>query len=195
MKSTPVQYGFLLAALTLAAFFVVYFFFSGFNYYRISVNINAFGLTFLYTFTAVILLIKMSRTRKMDFADFFQNSFGTMFIGGTISFLCIALFLNYVDSDAQALLQHQGIEQYLSSSKTDYESIQNPDAETTARYQAVVKYFSSDEVKNGKIFTLKHYFLLLGAIYSFYLVISLFLAIFFRSRNKTNANIRNHTPA
>ena len=195
MKNTSVQYGFLLAALTLAAFFIVYFFFSGFNYYRISVYINVFGLTFLYALFAVVLLVMMSRTKKMNFADFFQNSFGTMFLGGTISFLCIALFLNYVDTDAQALLIHQRNELNLNNLEAEYRSTKNPDAEIIARYQAGIEYFNSDKVKNEKVFALRDYFLLLGAIYSFYLVISLFLAIFFRSRNKTNANISNHTPA
>jgi hypothetical protein len=195
MNNTPVQYGFLLAALTLAAFFAVYFFFSGFNYYNISVKVNAFGLTFLYVLVTVILLVKLSRTQKMDFAEVFQNSFGAMFVGGTISFLCIVLFLNHIDPDAQALLQHQRIEQNLSSLETEYKSAKDPDTETTERYQAAVEYFNSDKAKNEKIFTLKNSLLMLGAVYSFYLAISLFLAIFFKSRNKTNANIRNHTAA
>ncbi len=183
IKNTPTHYGLLLAVITLVLFFAVYLFFSGFNYYSVTVNMNAFVLPAIYTLAVIILLYKKTNKEKLSFADSFKNSFLTLFIGGTVSFLAIAFFLNYVDEGAQTLLQHQRIEQNLQSVHADYKEIIEPSQEETQQYQEIVKYMQSDAAKDEPLFSLKKSFIILGILYSFYLVISLFLSIFFRTRN------------
>lgn len=61
MKNKPTHYGLLLAAITLILFFAVYFYFIGFNYYIISIQVNFFVLPALYTLASILLLYKHRR--------------------------------------------------------------------------------------------------------------------------------------
>ncbi|MGM5629706.1 DUF4199 family protein [Apibacter raozihei] len=194
MKNTPLHYGISLAILTLALFFAVYFFFSGFNYYLISLRVNVFVLPSIYVLFTVVLLYKRTSKYRLSFKECFKISFTTLFIGGTLSLLLIILFLNYADPDAQILLQHQRIEQNLNNLHSDYNSLKEPTKEETALYKELVKSLSSDTTKNELLFNFKNSFAILGVIYLFYLTISLFLSIFFRLRNP-NAIIHSNTPA
>ena len=46
MTKNPIAFGFGLYAITMFLFFVVYYFFAGPDYFNISINVNAFGLTY-----------------------------------------------------------------------------------------------------------------------------------------------------
>ncbi len=194
MKNTSIHYGLLLAVITLVLFFAVYYLCIGFNYYSISVKINAFILPAIYTLTVVILLYKKTNMEKLSFADSFKNAFLTMFIGGTLSFLAIAFFFNYVDKDAQTLLQHQRLEQSIESIHQEYKTIVEPTKEQTDNYHELLKSMNSESAKNDSLFSFKKSFIILGILYSFYLAISLFLSIFFRTRNP-HATLHSNTPS
>jgi hypothetical protein len=194
MKNTPVHYGLLLTAITLILFFAVYYFFIGFDYYIISVGVNVFALPAIYTLITIILLYKKTNIEKLSFAKNFQYSFVTMFLGGTVSYLLIALFFNFVDQDAQSLLQHQRLERNLENLYAEYQSLKEPTEEQTASYNEYVKSLTSESVRNERLFGLKNSFIILGILYLFYLTISVFLSIFFRTRTP-NATFNRHSPA
>ncbi|MDR1877100.1 MAG: DUF4199 domain-containing protein [Flavobacteriaceae bacterium] len=194
MKNTPIHYGLLLAAITFILFFAVYFFFIGFNYYMVSIKVNVFGLPSIYTLMAVILLYKKSNIKKLSFAKSLQYSFTTMFIGGTVSYLLIAFFFNYVDKESQVLLRHQGLEQILQGLHAEYQSVEDPTEEQTLHYEEYAKSLTSELAKKEPLFNLKNSFIILSLLYLFYLIISVLLSIFFRTRIP-HATLNNHPPA
>ncbi|MCO6564235.1 MAG: DUF4199 domain-containing protein [Apibacter sp.] len=193
MKNKPTHYGLLLVAITLILFFAVYFCFIGFNYYIISIQVNFFVLPALYTLVSIVLLYKLTNYKKLSFLKCLQYSFTTMFIGGTLSYLLIALFFNYIDLNAQQLLQDQGLNKMLENLNSEYESIQNPSEEITLKYNEYVNYLKVRISRNESFFTIKNSCIILSVLCFFYFIISVLLSIFFRTRI-SNATIYSHSP-
>lgn len=194
MKNKPTHYGLLLAAITLILFFAVYFYFIGFNYYIISIQVNFFVLPALYTLASILLLYKLTNYEKLSFLTCLQYSFTTMFIGGTLSFLFIALFFNYIDQDAQQLLQNQGLNKMLENLTFEYASIEHPTEAITLKYKEYVNNIQTRITEKESFFTFKNSCIILSVLYFFYFIISVLLSIFFRTR-KPNATIYSHSPA
>lgn len=182
MKNKPINYGLLLAAITLVLFFAVYFFFIGFDYYMVSIKVNFFVLPALYTLVTIILLYKKTNIQKLSFFKSLQYSFNTLFIGGTLSYLSIVLFFNFIDKDAENLLRHQRLEQSLKGLNAEYKSLQKPTKEDTFKYNMHVKGLTSKSAKSEPLFNLKNSCIILGILYLFYFTISVLLSIFFRTR-------------
>lgn len=187
MKNKPINYGLLLTAITLTLFFAVYFFFIGFDYYMVSIKVNFFVLPALYTLVTIILLYKKTNIQRLSFFKSLQYSFSTLFIGGTLSYLSIALFFNFIDKDAENLLRHQRLEQSLKGLNAEYKSLQKPTKEDTFKYNMHVKGLTSESAKSEPLFNPKNSFIILSILYLFYFTISVLLSIFFRTRTPHNS--------
>lgn len=171
-------------------FFIVYFFFLDENYFNITMIINSFVLPTLFIGTSVTSLIFYKRSEgKIYFRKAFQRVFTPMFIGGFLSLSSIFVFLNYIDTDAKDVLNHQFVERNKQELENVYQKEKNAlkDAkkleELEKDYKIQLQSFSKDMTKDKDMFQLeyfvKYYF---PAIIVFYLIISLFLSTFFKSK-------------
>ncbi|TWP22702.1 DUF4199 domain-containing protein [Apibacter muscae] len=192
MKNSSVHYGVLLGFLTLVLFFLVYFLFIGQSYYILSLRVNFFILPALYTLIAVILLYKKTSIQKLSFADCFTTSFSTMFIGGTVSFIIISLFLNYVDKGANEIFGHQLYTTWREGLDQEFSMLVKPSSEDIQKYHQYQKLLNWMITEEKYFFNLRMTVIILGMLYTFYLIISVFLSMFFRLRNP-HATIRSNT--
>lgn len=194
MKNKPTHYGLLLAAITIIIFFAVYLLYLGEDYYMISIKVNFFVLPGLYTLTALILLYKLTNQTKLPFLKCLSYSFTTLALGGTLSYIFIAIFFSYIDLHAQHLLYNQGMSKLMENLNAEYATIQNPSEEITSKYNEYVSILKLRMAMNEPFFTFKNSCVFLSALFFFYFIISLLLSIFFRTR-LPNATFHRHSPA
>jgi hypothetical protein len=72
-------------------------------------KVNAFGMPFLYAVGGFLSVYWYRGAGKITFTQAFKQAFVTLFIG--VSFCNVHFaFLNYVDTDARDLLNHQYIQ-------------------------------------------------------------------------------------
>ena len=116
-----------------------------------------------------------------------------MFIGGFLSMFSIFAFLNYVDTDAKDLLNHQYVERQKTELDNEYNKAKQILAkkedkeELDKKYQERLQSFAPELVKDKDIFTLftfkdfnfTYYF---SAVLVFYTILSTFFGSFFRSK-------------
>lgn len=197
MSKSPIQNGLILFATTMFLFFVVYYFFANANYWEFTMKANAFVMPFVYTiggFTSVYIL------RGKDFITFpqaFKQAFTTLFIGGFLSILSMFLFLNYGDTDARDLLNHQYISTEIKNLDTAYQqqkkdlaAIKNKD-QAAEKSKELEKNYS--DAKKGREVALqenRNYFsfsflsAVFGGIILFYLLLSIVIAAFLKNKKR-----------
>ncbi|MCB9201761.1 MAG: DUF4199 domain-containing protein [Flavobacteriales bacterium] len=182
--SQSVVTGFLVFVVSIVLFLVVYTFFYNENYYKISLGMNFFALSTLFTFGAIYAVEKRKKKQLVDFKDAFSSSFVTMFIGGSLFVLFVYLFMNYIDKEAGRTFYIQYLEVNLQSLDKEFKPyIEENNQEKIDIYKAFREQLTSDEVRNKNIFTLKNSFYVLGLLYLGYLFLSVILSLFLRHKS------------
>lgn len=182
--------GLILFALVMILFFGVYFFFLDEDYYLTSMKINAFVLPTLFVGVGLASIIFYKKEKgAVTFREAFRKIFTPMFIGGFLSLTAIFIFLNYVDTDAKQVLNYQFVEQNRLGLEEVYlkekQALKDPEKikELERDYQIQMKSFSDEMVQDKDMLTLEHFVkYYFPAILVFYLLVSLFLAVFFRTK-------------
>ncbi|MGE4514264.1 MAG: DUF4199 domain-containing protein [Chryseobacterium sp.] len=189
MTKSPSTLGILLFGATMVVFFVVYYFFSGVEYFDISLKANAFVLPIIYA-GAAFWSVKTywSSHKQVSFKDAFKRAFVPMFIGGILSILSIYAFLNFVDTDAKKLLNYQYVTRQKSELDKEYTSArkilkhQKDIDELDQKYKERIQSFTPEAVKGKDMLTASHFSGYFAAILIFYVVLSLFFGAFFRTK-------------
>jgi len=190
MTKSPSTLGILLFGATMIVFFVVYYFFSGVNYFDISLKANAFVLPLIYA-GAAFWSVKSywNNNRVVSFKDAFKRAFIPMFIGGALSIVSIYAFMNFVDPDAKKLLNYQYVTRQKAEMDKEYKSArkvlkhQKDIDELDQKYKERLPSFSPKAVKGKDMLTASHFSGYFAAILIFYVVLSLFFGAFFRTRS------------
>ncbi|MDQ0594119.1 hypothetical protein QFZ37_002488 [Chryseobacterium ginsenosidimutans] len=189
MTKSPSTLGIILFVATMIIFFVVYTFFSGINYFDISLKANAFVLPLLYAATAFWSVKTFWNNHKeVSFKQAFNRAFVPMFVGGILSIVSIYAFLNFADTDAKKLLNYQYVERQKSEMDKEYHSArkvlrhQKDIDELDKKYQERLPSFSPEAVKGKDMLTASHFSGYFAAILIFYVVLSVFFGAFFRTK-------------
>jgi hypothetical protein len=170
-------------------FFVVYSFFSGINYFDISLKANAFVLPLLYA-GAAFRSVKTywNNHRVVSFKQAFKRAFVPMFIGGILSIFSIYAYLNFVDTDAKKLLNYQYVTRQKAELDKEYTSArkilkhQKDIDELDQKYKERSQSFTPEAVKGKDMLTASHFSGYFAAILIFYVVLSVFFGAFFRTK-------------
>lgn len=189
MTKSPSTLGILLFAATMAVFFIVYYFFSGVEYFDISLKANAFVLPIIYAGAAFWSVKTYWNNHKLvSFKDAFKRAFVPMFIGGILSIFSIYAFLNFVDTDAKKLLNYQYVTRQKSELDKEYTTArkilkhQKDIDELDQKYKERLQSFTPEAVKGKDMLTASHFSGYFAAILIFYVVLSLFFGAFFRTK-------------
>lgn len=188
MTKSPVTLGILLYIATMLIFFVAYAFFSGINYFDISLKINAFVLPIIYALAAFWSVKSHWDKHRMGFREAFKRAFTPMFVGGVLSIVSIFSFLNFIDTDAKKLLNYQYVQRQKSELDKEYQSAkkvlkhQKDIDELEQKYQEGLQRFSPDAIKGKDMLTASHFSGYFAAILIFYVVLSVFFGAFFRTK-------------
>ncbi|WP_312344401.1 DUF4199 domain-containing protein [Chryseobacterium binzhouense] len=194
MTKSPVTLGILLFAATMLIFFVVYFFFSGINYFDISLKVNAFVLPVFYALAAFWSVKSHWNKHRMGFREAFKRAFVPMFVGGFLSVLSIFVFINFIDTDAKKLLNYQYVTRQKSELDKEYNSArkilkhQKDIDELEEKYKESLQRFSPEIIKGKDMLTASHFSGYFAAILIFYVVLSLFFGAFFRTKKVYTEN-------
>ena len=183
--------GFVLFIVTMIIFFAMYFFGMNTDYFNNTLLLNAFLLPAVYLAGAYISVDSVKKAGiPMGFRDVFGRAFKPMFFGGFLSVLSMFLFLNFVDRDAKYLLNFQYIERQKTELNNEYEKAKSTmvkeeeKAELEKNYQARLKSFSPEMIKDKDMFSFRQFTYYFGAIMVFYVILSTFFGSFFRSRTE-----------
>lgn len=189
MTKSPSTLGIILFIATMIVFFIVYYFFSGINYFDTSLKINAFLLPVLYAGTAFWSVKSYwNNHRVVTFREAFKRAFVPMFIGGILSVFSIYVFFNFVDTDAKKLLNYQYVQRQKSELDKEYVSArkilkhQKDIDELDQKYKERSQSFTPEAVKGKDMLTASHFSGYFAAILIFYVVLSLFFGAFFRTK-------------
>lgn len=189
MTKSPSTLGIILFIATMIIFFIVYYFFSGINYFDTTLKVNAFLLPVLYAGTAFWSVKSYWNNYKIvSFREAFKRAFVPMFIGGILSVFSMYVFLNFADTDAKKLLNYQYVERQRSELDKEYHSArkilkhQKDIDELDQKYKERLQSFSPEVVKEKDMLTASHFSGYFAAILIFYVVLSLFFGAFFRTR-------------
>lgn len=189
MTKSPLTLGIILFIATMIVFFVVYYFYSGVDYFDISLKANAFVLPVLYA-GAAFWSVKSywNNHRVVSFKDAFKRAFVPMFVGGILSVLSMYAYLNFVDTDAKKLLNYQYVNRQKSELDKEYTSArkilkhQKDIDELDQKYNERLQSFTPEAVKGKDMLTASHFSGYFAAMLIFYVVLSLFFGAFFRTR-------------
>jgi len=163
MTKSPVILGILLYAATMLIFFVVYFLFSGVEYFDTSLKVNAFVLPIFYALTAFWSVKSRWNTHRMGFREAFKRAFVPMFVGGILSIVSIFSFLNFIDRDAKDLLNYQYVQRQKSELDKEYLSAkkilkhQKDIDELEQKYKEGLQRFDPKIVKGKDMLTASHF--------------------------------------
>ncbi|WP_449398007.1 DUF4199 domain-containing protein [Chryseobacterium wanjuense] len=189
MTKSPSTLGIILFIATMIVFFVVYYFFSGINYFDISLKANAFVLPVLYAGTAFWSVKSYwNNHRVVSFKQAFKRAFVPMFVGGILSIFSIYAFLNFADTDAKKLLNYQYVTRQKAELDKEYTSArkilkhQKDIDELDQKYKERLQSFTPEAVKGKDMLTASHFSGYFAAILIFYVVLSLFFGAFFRTK-------------
>ncbi len=190
MTKNPLALGGILFIITMLIFFVVYYFFSGIDFFTVTMKVNSFILPILYCAVAFISVYRFWKFNgSITFKEAFRRAFIPMFFGGILSLTSIFSFLNFVDTDAKDLLNYQYVQRQKSELDLEYKKAKKilkhkeDVEELEQKYQERLTSFTPEEMKKKDMLTFKHFSVYFGAIFFFYVVISLFFGAFFKTRN------------
>ena len=181
--------GFVLFIANMLVFFAAYFFAYNTNYFNTSMLLNAFALPALYTIAAYLSVNSLKKEKgSLSFKDAFGRAFKPMFIGGFLSMFSIFAFLNYVDTDAKDLLNHQYVERQKTELDNEYNKAKQILAkkedkeELDKKYQERLQSFAPELVKDKDMFTFRNFTYFFAAVLVFYTILSTFFGTFFRNK-------------
>lgn len=187
---SPVNLGLILFAITMVIFFIVYYFFGGSQYYDVTLKVNSFILPILYCGVAFVSVRSFWKSNSVvRFKEAYKRAFVPMFVGGGLSMLSIFAFLNFVDTEAKDLLNHQYVERQKVELDKEYKDalvFVKDDAERKdldKKYQDRLKGFAPDQVQDKDMLNFKFFAGYFAAILIFYVILSFFFGSFFRTRN------------
>lgn len=193
MTKSPLVAGFILFAITMLTFFIVYYFFANANYWNTTMQVNAFGMTFLYVFAGFASTYWLRQGTRITYPQAFKQTFVTLFVGGILSMFSIFAFLNYADTDARDMLNHQYVQTELNNLDEAYAKKKTEVA--NHKDPAKVKELEED-YKNAKIareaamkedrnyFSFKFLSAIFGGFLLFYLMLSIIIAGFMKNKKR-----------
>lgn len=187
---SPVNLGLILFAITMAIFFIVYYFFGGSQFYDTTLKVNSFILPILYCAVAFISVRSFwKNNRVVRFKEAYKRAFIPMFIGGALSMISIFVFLNFVDVEAKNMLNHQYVERQKVELDKEYKDAKHfvktdtERLELEKKYQDRLKGFAPELVDGKDMLSFKFFAGYFAAILIFYVILSFFFGSFFRTRN------------
>ena len=192
MTKNPLNVGFILFAITMLTFFIVYYFFANANYWNTTMQVNAFGMTFLYVLAGFASTYWLRQGARITYPQAFKQTFVTLFTGGILSMLSIFLFLNYVDTDARDMLNHQHIESELTKLDESYnKQIKEINPKDTEKIKSLNDEYKKMSIgingaKNQNINYFSFSFLsaIFGGVLLFYLLLSIVIAGFLKNKKR-----------
>lgn len=193
MTKNPVTIGFILYAFTMLAFFVVYYFFANANYFETTMQVNAFGMTFLYVLAGFASTYWLRVGTLITYPQAFKQTFLTLFTGGVLSMFSIFSFLNYVDTDARDLLNHQYIQTELNNLDESYAKLKVEAANQKDRtkvkdleenYTGAKLAREAALKENRNYFSFKFMSAVFGGFLLFYLLLSIIIAGFLKNKKR-----------
>ncbi|MCT3959419.1 DUF4199 domain-containing protein [Elizabethkingia anophelis] len=193
MTKNPVAIGLVLFGITMLAFFVVYYFFANADYYSSTMKVNAFGMPFLYAVGGFLSVYWYRGAGKITYPQAFKQAFVTLFIGGFLSVMSIFAFLNYVDTDARDLLNHQYIQTELTNldeayAKQKSEAVHLKDqsklGELDKNYKDAKLAREAAIKENRNYFSFTFLSAVFGGFMLFYLLLSIVIAAFLKNKKR-----------
>ncbi|MCG2792553.1 MAG: DUF4199 domain-containing protein [Weeksellaceae bacterium] len=193
MTKNPVISGFGLFLVTMLAFFVVYYFSANAQYWSTTMRVNAFGMTFLYAFAGFASTYWLRLGRYITYPHAFKQCFLTLFTGGLLSVFSIFAFLNYVDTDARDLLNHQYIQTELDNLDRSYTKLRgealnqkdkNKVKELEQNYRGAKLAREAAMKENRNYFSFKFMSGIFGGFLFFYLLLSIVIAGFLKNKKR-----------
>lgn len=193
MTKNPFAVGFGLYMVTMFVFFVVYYFFASASYYDISMMVNAFGMTFLYALGGFMAVLWLRGNDKITYPQAFKQSFLTMFIGGFLSVLSIFAFLNYGDTEARDMLNHQYIQTELKNLDEAYDQkkieLMNHKDQSKIKdleidYKNAKEAREAAQKENRNYFSFQFLSAVFGGFLLFYLLLSIIIAGFLKNKKR-----------
>ena len=192
MTKNPLKVGFILFAITMLTFFVVYYFFANANYWNTTMQVNAFGMTFLYVLAGFASTYWLRQGARITYPQAFKQIFVTLFVGGFLSFMSIFLFLNYVDTDARDMLNHQHIESELTKLDESYnKQIKEINPKDTEKIKSLNDEYKKMSIgingakkQNINYFSFSFLSAIFGGVLLFYLLLSIVIAGFLKNKKR-----------
>ena len=193
MTKNPLAVGLGLYIATMLVFFTVYYFFANANYWNTTMQVNAFGMTFLYVLVGFLAVLWLRGNGKITYPQAFKQCFLTLFVGGLLSVLSIFAFLNYVDTDARDLLNHQYIQTELNNLDEAYK--QKKLEAANLKDQTKIKELETDyknakearevaQKENRNYFSFQFLSAVFGGFMLFYLLLSIIIAGFLKNKKR-----------
>ncbi len=173
-------------------FFGVYYFFAGPNYWDVSMKVNAFGLTFLYGIAAFLSVFWKKGNGFITFPQAFKQSFLTLFVGGFLSIMTMFAFLNYVDTDARDMLNHQHFQSEMQKLDESYQKqIKEINPKDTDKLKPLNEEYEKYKIginnaikNNTNYFSFNFLSSLFGGILLFYLLLSIIISAFLKNKKR-----------
>lgn len=193
MTKNPLAVGLGLYLATMLVFFTVYYFFANANYWNTTMQVNAFGMTFLYVLGGFLSVLWLRGDGKITYPQAFKQSFVTLFVSGLLSVLSIFAFLNYGDTDARDLLNHQYIQTELNNLDEAY--AQKKVEAANLKDQTKIKELETDyknakearvvaQKENRNYFSFQFLSAVFGGFMLFYLLLSIIIAGFLKNKKR-----------
>ncbi len=193
MTKNPVAVGFGLFLATMLTFFIVYYFFADAKYFDTSMKVNAFGMTFLYVLAGFLSVLWLRGNNKITYPQAFKQCFVTLFVGGGLSILSIFAFLNYADTEAREMLNHQYIQTELDNLDESYAKLKVEAAnqkdrtkvkelEDNYKQQKLAREIAKKENRN--YFSFQFLSAIFGGFLLFYLLLSIIIAGFLKNKKR-----------
>ena len=193
MTKNPLNVGFILFAITMLTFFIVYYFFANANYWNTTMQVNAFGMTFLYVLAGFASTYWLRQGARITYPQAFKQTFVTLFTGGILSMLSIFLFLNYVDTDARDMLNHQYIQTEINNLDEVYAQKKvevsnhidrNKITELETDYKNAKNAREAALKENRNYFSFQFLSAIFGGFLLFYLMLSIIIAGFMKNKKR-----------
>lgn len=174
-NKSSIRIGFILAMISLAVFFILYFAFSTqgsiseVQYFNYSALINCFLMPALYAIGGFYNSYSFAKIQPLSFGQAWKLTFLPMFIGGIISLGAIFIFFNTTGSWAEDSLQRGWYELMTA----------NPNPDFMEKNGEFVENMNNLDVN---MFTTKVFLISFSAIIFFYFLISSIFAVFLKNR-------------
>ncbi|WP_374444551.1 DUF4199 domain-containing protein [Epilithonimonas sp.] len=193
MTKNPLAVGFGLYLATMLVFFVVYYFFADAGYFDTSMKVNAFGMTFLYVLGAFLSVLWLRGNGRITYPQAFKQSFLTLIVGGFLSIMSIFAFLNFADTEARDMLNHQYIDTELKNLDESYAKLKVESAnlkDQTKIQELETDYKNAKEARlaarkeNRNYFSFQFLSAVFGGFVLFYLLLSIIIAGFLKNKKR-----------
>ena len=185
------QTGFLLAAVILLIYFITLYFFQDVHFYRNSILINAFLLPTLFAVAAIGSVVTYKNFKgNISFREAFGRAFLPIFTAGLISLSVIFVYITYINPETKVLLNHQYIESYQNGLEEEYakaKSMVRPGSgeaiELEKKYAEGKLRIAAKKDAQEDMFSLRYFLMVFAGYNVFFLLLSLILSSFYRTRS------------